>query len=90
LPAARVSAAGGVSVLYGRAPACGPDQPPRHALQLQPVGAGRAEFESPYYVAYVEMPEGVRVFTQLLDVDPSTIACDMPVELGSDGRRLTR
>ena len=45
------------------------------------LAQGAPEFESPYFVAYVDMPEGVRVFTQLVDVDPSTIACDMPVEL---------
>jgi uncharacterized OB-fold protein len=45
------------------------------------LAQGAPEFESPYFVAYVDMPEGVRVFTQLVDVDPNAIACDMPVEL---------
>jgi uncharacterized OB-fold protein len=45
------------------------------------VAQGAPEFESPYVVAYVDMPEGVRVFTQLTDVDPNALVCDMPVEL---------
>jgi uncharacterized OB-fold protein len=45
------------------------------------LAQGAPEFESPYYVAYVDMPEGVRVFTQLAEVDPATIACDMAVEV---------
>jgi uncharacterized OB-fold protein len=45
------------------------------------LAQGAPDFESPYYVAYVDMPEGVRVFTQLADVDPKTLTCDMPVEL---------
>ena len=42
---------------------------------------GAPEFESPYFIAYVDMPEGVRVFAQLADVDPKTLACGMAVEL---------
>jgi uncharacterized OB-fold protein len=45
------------------------------------LAQGAPEFESPYYVAYIDMPEGVRIFAQLTDVDPAAIACDMPVEL---------
>ena len=45
------------------------------------LAQGAPEFESPYYVAYIDMPEGVRIFAQLADVDPATLACDMPVEL---------
>jgi benzoylsuccinyl-CoA thiolase BbsA subunit len=45
------------------------------------LAQGAPEYESPYYVAYIDMPEGVRVFAQLTDVDPATLACDMPVEL---------
>jgi uncharacterized OB-fold protein len=39
------------------------------------------EFDPPYLIGYVDMPEGVRIFTQLADVDPDAVTCDMPVEL---------
>jgi len=54
------------------------------------VVQGVAEFESPYVVCYVDMPEGVRVFTQLADVDPATLACDMPVELKLTAPKVDR
>ncbi len=37
-------------------------------------------FESPSIIAYVDMPEGVRVFTHL-DMQPGEPRCDMPVKL---------
>jgi len=42
---------------------------------------GAPEFDSPYFIAYVDMPEGVRVFTRLANVDPKSLACGMAVEL---------
>jgi uncharacterized OB-fold protein len=42
---------------------------------------GPPEFEPPYIIGYVDMPEGVRVFTQIADVSPDRVVCDMPVEL---------
>ena len=43
----------------------------------------------PFVAAYVDLPEGVRVFAHIVDVDPALITMDMPVEatiavLGSD------
>jgi uncharacterized OB-fold protein len=43
----------------------------------------------PFVAAYVDLPEGVRVFAHIVDVDPADLAMDMPVEatiavLGSD------
>jgi uncharacterized OB-fold protein len=45
------------------------------------LAQGAPEYESPYFVAYIDMPEGVRIFAQLANVDPATVACDVPVEL---------
>lgn len=41
-------------------------------------------YESPYVVAYVDLPEGVRVFTHLTDCDPSDLKIDMDVEMVID------
>lgn len=38
-------------------------------------------FPQPYALAYVELPEGIRIFTQLADVDLDTVRIGMPVEL---------
>lgn len=35
----------------------------------------------PYIVAYVELEEGPRLMTTLVDIDQDDIACDMPVEV---------
>ena len=37
-------------------------------------------FENPSVIAYVDMPEGVRIFTHL-DIAPEKAACEMPVVL---------
>ena len=37
-------------------------------------------FDSPSIIAYVDMPEGVRVFTHL-DMQPGEPRCEMPVRL---------
>ena len=39
------------------------------------------EGEIPYNVAYVELEEGPRLMTNLIDVDAESIYCDMPVEV---------
>ena len=43
----------------------------------------------PFVAGYVDLPEGVRVFAHIVDIDPARITMDMPVEatiavLGSD------
>jgi len=43
----------------------------------------------PFVAAYVDMPEGVRVFAHIVDIDPADVVIDMPVEatialLGTD------
>jgi len=35
----------------------------------------------PFVAAYVDMPEGVRVFAHMVDVDPKALRMDMPVEV---------
>ena len=45
-----------------------------------------ASFEAdiPYNVAYVELEEGPRLMTNLVECDPDLIRCDMPVEVVFD------
>ena len=38
-------------------------------------------FEVPYVYGYVDLPEGVRVVSKIVDWDASTLRIDMPVEL---------
>jgi uncharacterized OB-fold protein len=38
------------------------------------------EAELPYNVAYVELDEGPKLMTNVVDVAPEDIRCDMPVE----------
>jgi uncharacterized OB-fold protein len=40
----------------------------------------------PYTIGYVDFENGVRVLAQV-EADPSTLACDQPVELRADGER---
>lgn len=35
----------------------------------------------PYVAAYVDLPEGVRVFAHMVDVDAAALEMDMPVEV---------
>jgi uncharacterized OB-fold protein len=42
------------------------------------------EADIPYNVAYVELEEGPRLMTNLVDCDPAAIHCDMPVEVVFD------
>ena len=35
----------------------------------------------PYIAGYVDLPEGVRVFAHIVDVDPAALEIDMPVEV---------
>ena len=41
--------------------------------------------EVPYVVALVELDEGVRLMTRLVDVEPSAVAVDQPVEVAIQG-----
>jgi hypothetical protein len=38
-------------------------------------------FDEPYVIATVEMPEGVRFNTSIVDADPAELAIGMPVEV---------
>ena len=41
-----------------------------------------APFKTPYVVGLVELEEGVRVVTELVEVEPDAVAIGMPLELG--------
>lgn len=43
--------------------------------------AAIAAFKAPYTIAVVELEEGPRIFTDLVEVDPADVAIDMPVEV---------
>lgn len=43
------------------------------------VYQGPAGFRTPYVIGYVDLPEGLRIFTQLVDTQP--LALDQPVVL---------
>ena len=36
---------------------------------------------TPYVLAYVELDEGPRLMTNIVDCDPATVAIDMPVRV---------
>jgi uncharacterized OB-fold protein len=40
----------------------------------------------PYTIGYVDFDNGVRVLAQI-DADPSTLACDLPVEVRAEADR---
>lgn len=44
-------------------------------------GAGKFSPASPYVFAYVELEEGPRVMTNVVDCDPETVTIGMPVEV---------
>jgi uncharacterized OB-fold protein len=50
------------------------------AIQYRPQAPG---FEPPYVTAIVQLDEGPRMLTNIIDVepDPASIHCDMPVEV---------
>jgi uncharacterized OB-fold protein len=50
------------------------------AIQYRPQAPG---FQPPYVTAVVELDEGPRMLTNLVDVepDPEKIRCDMPLEV---------
>lgn len=56
------------------------------------VGPGRDPEDGPYVVALVELPEGVRMMTNIVGCPPDDVAVGMPVRLVwqplSDGRNL--
>jgi len=41
--------------------------------------------EVPYVVALVELDEGVRMMTRLVDVEPAEVRVDLPVEVAIQG-----
>ena len=43
------------------------------------------EAEAPYVVALVELEEGVRMLTRLIDVEPAAVGVGMPVEVALSG-----
>ena len=45
------------------------------------VHAAPKGWSLPYVAAYVDLPEGVRVFAHMVDVDPGDLAMDMEVEV---------
>lgn len=42
--------------------------------------------ELPYVVALVELDEGPRMMTNIIDCDPAGLACDMPLEVAWEDR----
>ncbi len=53
-----------------------------YAIQYRAFHPGWSD-ETPYVTALVELEEGPRLYTNLVDVepDPKVIHCDMPVEV---------
>lgn len=51
-----------------------------YAIQYRPMGPG---FEPPYVTAIVQLEEGPRMMSSLVDVEPEPdqIQCDMPLEV---------
>ena len=45
------------------------------------VHAAPKGWSLPFVAAYVDLPEGVRVFAHMVDVDPGSLVMDMPVEV---------
>ncbi|MGH3738504.1 MAG: bifunctional MaoC family dehydratase N-terminal/OB-fold nucleic acid binding domain-containing protein [Micromonosporaceae bacterium] len=68
---------GGVDVGY--AVAAGTGEVFSYVVHHHPPLPGRG---TPFVVALVELPEGVRVLAELLDVDPTQVRIGMPVDVG--------
>lgn len=45
------------------------------------VHAAPKGWRLPFVAAYVDLPDGVRVFAHMVDVDPARLVMDMPVEV---------
>ena len=45
------------------------------------VHAAPRGWSLPYIAAYVDLPEGVRVFAHMVDLDPATLVMDMQMEV---------
>ena len=61
------------------------------------IHQGPKWIKPPYMVGYIDMPEGVRIFTHLTDMEPHNVSCDMPVSLritdpiiNGDGREVLK
>lgn len=64
-----------------------------HAVSVQHrTGPGRDPDDGPYAVALIDLPEGVRIMSNVVGCDPDTVACGMAVRVIwhdlSDGRKL--
>ena len=64
-----------------------------HAVSVQhKAGPGRDPDEGPYAVALVDLPEGVRLMTNVVGCDPDDVTVGMAVRVAwhelSDGRKL--
>jgi len=45
------------------------------------VHAAPKGWSLPFIAAYVDLPDGVRVFAHMVDIDPADLVMDMPVEV---------
>lgn len=45
------------------------------------VHAAPRDWKTPYVAGYVDMPEGVRVFAHMVDIDPKSLSFDMTVQV---------
>jgi uncharacterized protein len=55
---------------------------PRHGLQLRDATPTRFPFfDYPYVVVLVELAEGVRLVSNLCDIEPADVTVGMPVEV---------
>ena len=57
---------------------------------VQPVHPHFASFEPPYVVGLVELEEGTRLITNIVDLDPDQVAIGMPLELAISRRNSER
>jgi len=65
-----------------------------YSYSIVAKGNGRWKESGPYVVAYVELAEGPRILTNIVNVTPSEVHINMPVtavfDTGDDGRVLLR
>lgn len=52
-----------------------------HTFVINHRGPRGFPLPAPYVIAIVELEEGPRLLSNLVDVDPNAIRCDMPVEV---------
>ena len=56
-----------------------------HSFTVVHRAPGAYRDEAPYVVALVDLAEGVRLMTRLVDVEPAAVAVGLPVELAIRG-----